>query len=171
MATQLWQFQPLGAVRPHGRPDLSVILPDLLVGEYPHPDDVAWLHATHGVTSVLCLQDDADLASKAIRLGDLAMAYQRVGVGFDHLPVPDCDLDTFAVRIDAIVVRLHELLGAGERVYVHCNAGMNRAPTVAVAYLHCHRGLSLDAARDWVKQRRACVPYMTLLESRYQASR
>ena len=44
---------------------------------------------------------------------------------------------------------------------------MNRAPTIAIAYLHVHRGLGLHAARDFLKQRRHCVPYMTVLEARY----
>lgn len=50
------------------------------------------------------------------------------------------------------------------------NAGMNRAPTLAIAFLHVHRGLPLRAARDHVKARRACVPYWRLLEQRYGMS-
>ena len=57
----------------------------------------------------------------------------------------------------------------GDRVYLHCNAGMNRAPTVAIAYLHVHHAMSLGAARDSVKQRRHCVPYMRVLEARYRS--
>jgi hypothetical protein len=44
---------------------------------------------------------------------------------------------------------------------------MNRAPTAAIAYLHVHGDLPLLAARDFVKARRPCVPYMRLLEARY----
>jgi protein-tyrosine phosphatase len=44
---------------------------------------------------------------------------------------------------------------------------MNRAPTVTIAYLHTHHGLSLVEARDFVKQRRHCVPYMLDLEAVY----
>jgi protein-tyrosine phosphatase len=58
-------------------------------------------------------------------------------------------------------------ISAGRRVYLHCNAGMNRAPTIAIAYLHVHRQLPLHEARDFVKARRHCVPYMTVLEARY----
>jgi protein-tyrosine phosphatase len=55
----------------------------------------------------------------------------------------------------------------GARLYLHCNAGMNRAPTVAIAYLHRHQGFAIGVARDYVKRRRPCVPYMTLLEAHY----
>lgn len=161
-------FTPFPAVRPH-RPDVSAILPELLVGEYPNPEDVAWLRAEHGITAVLSLQDDADLASKALALDELVAAYRTHAVGFHHLPVPDGDTVVLAERLDAIVALLDRLLTAGERVYVHCNAGLNRAPTAAIAWLHERHGLPLAEARDFVKQRRSCVPYMTVLATRYRA--
>jgi protein-tyrosine phosphatase len=62
---------------------------------------------------------------------------------------------------------LHRSLAAGERVYLHCNAGLNRAPTVAVAYLHRHHGLSLEDACAVVKAQRPCVPYMRALHAHF----
>jgi len=153
--------------RANGRPDLSVILPELLVGEYPTPHDAEWLRAAHGVTAVVSLQDDADLASKGLRLHELEHAYRRYGVHFHRIPVPDCDNDTLAARLDESVAVLRALLTNGGRVYLHCNAGMNRAPTIAIAYLHSEHGLSLIEAREFVKQRRHCVPYMRVLEAHF----
>jgi len=144
-----------------------VILPDLLVGEYPTPGDAAWLRAAHGVTAVVSLQDDADLASKGLRLRELEHAYRQHGVHFYRLPVPDCDNDILAARLDESVDLLRTLLTDGGRVYLHCNAGMNRAPTIAIAYLHVECGLPLGDARDFMKQRRHCVPYMTVLHAHF----
>jgi len=48
-------------------PALDTILPELLIGEYPRVEDLAWLRDVHGVTAVVSLQDDADLASKRLR--------------------------------------------------------------------------------------------------------
>jgi hypothetical protein len=153
--------------RPGGRPGFSIIRPALLVGEYPTPADAAWLREAHGVTAVLCLQDDADLASKNVRLPVLENAYRAAGVGFHRIPVPDGhDLDLSA-RLGDIVELLRRLVGTGERVYLHCNAGFNRAPTAAIAYLHACEGLTLAAARDLVKQCRPCVPYMRALETHF----
>jgi protein-tyrosine phosphatase len=164
-----YDFYRIGGVaRPGGRPDLSPVLPNLLIGEYPRPDDASWLSAAHGVTTVLCLQDEADLASKALVLAELQAAYRDAGMRFHHVPVPDGDLETFGSRLDVIIALTHEVLSAGGRLYIHCNAGMNRAPTVAVAYLHLHHGLDLAAARAFVSERRSCVPYMTLLEAHYR---
>jgi protein-tyrosine phosphatase len=156
------------AVHRRARPAVAAILPDLLIGEYPTPEDVEWLRTGFGVTAVLSLQDDADLAGKRLELRELARAYRTHGVGFHRVPVPDCDVRTQAAQLDAIVALLGELLRAGHRVYLHCNGGTNRAPTVAIAYLHTHQGLALAAARDFVKQRRHCVPYMQLLHARYE---
>jgi atypical dual specificity phosphatase len=155
-----------GAVRP-SRPRLDPILPALVVGEYPNLGDVPWLRDTQGVTAVVCLQDEADLASKRLRLRDLQHAYADQGVAFDHLPVTDGDPELLAMRLPVIVEVVHHHLERGATVYLHCNAGMNRAPTAAIAYMHVHHGLPLPAAIDFVKQRRLSIPYVRALELCY----
>jgi len=157
--------------RPGGRPGLSVIRPGLLVGEYPTPADAAWLREEHGVTAVVSLQDEADLAAKGLVLAELERAFAQHAVAFHRIPVPDGDGDHLVTRLAGIVTLLGRLLDAGERVYLHCNAGYNRAPTAAIAYLHAHEGLPLGAARDHVKQRRHCVPFMQALEAYYGRAR
>ena len=56
------------------------------------------------------------------------------------------------------VATLQEMFDAGRRVYVHCSAGVERAPSVVVAYLHWLRNMELDDAVTFVKERRACSP-------------
>ena len=41
-------------------PDVTVILPHLLIGEYPTAADAVWLRTAHQVSAVVSLQDDAD---------------------------------------------------------------------------------------------------------------
>jgi protein-tyrosine phosphatase len=159
------------AVRAGAQPSLAAVTEALLVGEYLIPSDVPWLVATHRITAVVSLQDDADLASKNLRLADLERAYRDHGLHFDRVPVPDGDTEILAARLDQLVTLLAARLDAGGRVYLHCNAGYNRAPTVAIAYLHVRGGLPLLAARDLVKSRRQCVPYMRALEARFGVSR
>jgi protein-tyrosine phosphatase len=154
--------------RPGGRPSLSVVWTDLLVGEYPAPGDAGWLLSEHGVTAVLSLQDDADLASKGLLRAALEEGYRTHGLKFRRIPVPDGDDRHLLARLDEIVAVLGDWLTGGERVYLHCNAGLNRAPTAAIAYLRERAGLALEAARDHVKRRRPCVPYMQALERRYR---
>jgi protein-tyrosine phosphatase len=151
--------------RPGGRPGVSVIRPALLVGEYPLPEDAAWLAEEHGVTAVVSLQDDADLAGKGLELRALERAYRTHAIAVHRIPVPDGDDGHLAARLGEIVALISRVVDEGGRVYLHCNAGLNRAPTAAIAYLHVREGLPLQTARDDVKQRRHCVPYMRVLET------
>jgi len=161
-----WYGLAGGAVRP-ARPQLDAVLPELLVGEYPRVEDLVWLRDQHGITAVVSLQDDADLASKRLRATDLEDACLALGLAHHRAPVADGDPDALAIRLPGIVDRLHALIDAGGRVYLHCNAGYNRAPTAAIAYVHVHHGLSLDDACALVKQRRSCVPYVSALRTCY----
>jgi protein tyrosine phosphatase (PTP) superfamily phosphohydrolase (DUF442 family) len=165
METSPWDDAAPQFMRPGGRPGLSPVIEGvLLVGEYPRPEDAAWLRDRHGVTAIICLQDDADLMGKDLDLGDLERAYRDAGLGFHHVPVPDGDVVDLASRLPVILARLAALVEAGERVYLHCNGGFNRAPTVAIAYLHAHRCMPLEEAWALVRQRRACAPYRRALE-------
>lgn len=157
-------FGPLGVGRGWGsRPGLSRVLPRLLVGEYPMPADAPWLRQAHGVTAVLSLQDDADLASKRLSHALLERSYRTADIRFDRVPVADADPEALAVRLPAIVGRLGTLLAGGEHVLLHCNAGMNRAPTAAIAYVVARFGFSIEVATGFVKRRRPCVPYVRAL--------
>lgn len=155
------------AARPHGHPDHAFVLEALAVGEYPTPDDAPWLRRHAGISVVMSLQDESDLARKGLDLRALSDAYAAEAIGFVRVPIPDGDSGALRAATDAAVTRLAELLRAGARVYLHCNAGLNRAPTIAVAYLHQHGGYPLEAACALVKARRPCVPYMQVLRAHY----
>jgi protein-tyrosine phosphatase len=150
---------PFGPPRRRGRPTVSLVADDLLVGAYVAGEDFAWLRAEHRVTAVLCLQDDADFAARGLVASVLAEASTAAGIQWSHVPVRDADVEALGYRLDEIVARLAALVAAGERVYLHCSAGFNRAPTAAIAYLHVHGGLALDAATAQVEERRSCQPY------------
>lgn len=53
---------------------------------------------------------------------------------------------------------IHEQILAERMVYVHCAAGLGRAPTQVISYLMTH-GYSVEAATDFVMERR---PFITL---------
>jgi protein-tyrosine phosphatase len=169
MSPPSWDELILPAARRGTHPELAVILPALRIGECARPEDVAWLRETHSVSAVVCLQDDADLLHKGLRLAALREAYRAAGVAFHRIPIADGDAAMLGARLDEALGVLRELLSAGDSVFLHCNAGLNRAPTVAIAYLHVHEGYGLEAARDFVKERRACVPYWSVLREKYGA--
>jgi protein-tyrosine phosphatase len=146
---------------------LSAILPELLVGEYPRVADVDWLRATHAVTAVVSLQHDTDLWDKGVDLALLEDAYRRAAIEFHRIPVEDYDEAALEAALDLGASTLAELHRAGHTVLVHCNAGYNRAPTLTIAYLCAHRGMTLEEATKLVKKSRACLPYLGVLRRRF----
>jgi protein-tyrosine phosphatase len=149
-------------------PDVSRLAPNLWIGEYPRVCDVEWLKTEHGVTAVVSLQHESDLWDKGVALGELETEYARNGMKFERVPVEDYNETDLDASLSAAVEALHRLLVAGQTVFLHCNAGYNRAPTVAIAYLCTHREMRLAAAVEHVKSRRPCVPYVTLLRRRFE---
>jgi protein-tyrosine phosphatase len=145
------------------RPEVSEILPQLFVGEYPRIEDVAWLKQTFGISAVFSLQDDEDLTAKGLSLPDLTQEYRLYQIEFRRTPVADFNCESLARALPSALHILHELAQQSHILFLHCNAGCNRAPTMAIAYLHRHRQMGLAEARDFVKERRPCGPYMDIL--------
>src|ERR1700674_88000 len=146
------------------RPSVTEISSGLLVGEFPRPDDIAWLKSEFGVTAIHNLQDDEDLTLNGLRERELAEACRQSGIKFVRTQIQDGSADAMAERLGDTLGALTGLISEGERVYLHCNAGLNRAPTLAIAYLRAHGQMSLDEALARVKRRRSCGPFMTVLE-------
>jgi protein-tyrosine phosphatase len=146
------------------RPSVSVISEELLVGEYPGNADIGWLKDTYGITAVHNLQDDDDLRMNGLDNGQLSAEYTAHGIDYVRTPIQDGSADAMAERLEAALHDLRELVGSGARVYLHCNAGMNRAPTLSIAFLRAYRQMSLEEAMMLVKKQRACGPFMTVLE-------
>jgi len=152
------------ATRGGRRPSVSEISHELLIGEYPAREDIAWLKEKYRVAAVHNLQDDEDLRHNGLDLKILLAEYDAHGIRFHRTPIPDGSADAMADRLEAALNDLRSLVDHHGRVYLHCNAGMNRAPTLAIAFLRAHRRMSLEEALRTVKARRACGPFMTILE-------
>jgi atypical dual specificity phosphatase len=60
---------------------------------------------------------------------------------------------------------LNALLAVGHRVYVHCNAGVCRAPATVLGYL-CHfREMSMQDGLEYIRSQRPQVhPYISAVE-------
>lgn len=165
-----FSLRPLNEARPtrgNGRPSVSEITELLLVGEYPRVSDVQWLRDEHRITAIHNLQDDEDLRINAIEPADLKAVCASYGIKLVRTPIQDGSADDMASRLVVALRDLESLLERRERVYLHCNAGLNRAPTLAIAYLRAHHGMSLNEAMAHVKSRRPCGPFMTVLESHF----
>jgi hypothetical protein len=147
------------------RPDLPiyyhVIQRDLVVGGQPRSEeDVDRLVAEAGVGAILNLQQDADMAHWGVDY--VALATRAAGHRVPLLRVPAADFDPHSLRraLPAAVAALQRArAGAGGRpVYLHCTAGLGRAPAVAIAALYWFGGMQLDEAYSYLTSIRPCGP-------------
>ena len=109
---------------------------DLIVGSCPvEPADLDRIRAGTGATAVLSLQCDECRARFDIDREAHRRYGERIGLVLANVPMRDLDPEDQRRCLPAAVRALHRLRGAGHRVYVHCTAGINRAPLVVFAYL------------------------------------
>ncbi len=142
-----------------GRMDYDQILPQLLVGSRPRTvTDIAALVREKKVSAVLNLQTDEDMVWHDTEWSELQEYYSETGVELARVPVRDFDPQDLREKLPRCVAALDRLLQKGGVVYVHCTAGVNRSPTVAVAYLHRCQGWELERAATFVMERRNCSP-------------
>jgi dual specificity MAP kinase phosphatase len=73
------------------------------------------------------------------------------GIEYLHLPIKDAHPPELA-QIESMVDWINSEILKGRKVYMHCAAGVGRAPTMAIAYL-VSTGLGVDAAYAEIKRK------------------
>ncbi len=127
------------------------ITPKLYVG--PQLDRSGWRRLNKlGVTSIVNLRVEMDDREK--------------GIHPDHyLWLPTIDHTSPTVeQMKKGAAFIKERIDAGESVYIHCAAGVGRAPLVAAAYL-VSEGMTVEQARTFLRERR---PFISQSDSQKQ---
>jgi protein-tyrosine phosphatase len=146
--------------------DVAQVRPNLFVGNAPQREEDSSALVAHGVSAVLCLQTDDDLAQSGLRWAQVEEWHIRHGLVTSRVPILDFSSDAVVAQMDETLAALGTLLDDGHVVYLHCSAGINRSPTIAIAYLVRTEGLSVAAALEAVRAVRPVVrPYMRALEA------
>ncbi len=145
---------------------LSQILPQLFVGSCPaRADDINHLKTDYGVTAILNLQTDHDFDYWDLDWGRIEGRCRQLEIEVRRIPVRDFDGLDLRKKLASCVTALDELLRGGHTVYVHCNVGSGRSPSVAIAYLVWKQGWNLDDAIEQVTRYRSCSPNIEALVS------
>lgn len=145
----------------------NFIRPDLIVGScLQTPEDVDRLRQI-GVKTIFCLQQNPDLeyfGVDIIAIQEYAKTYDDI----QHVRAEIRDFDAFdlRMRLPAVVSKLYKAINRnGGVTYVHCTAGLGRAPAVALAYMFWVLGYKLNEAHQLLLSKRPCFPKLDAIKS------
>ena len=138
----------------------TLVADDVIVGSFPQrPRDLDHLADVAGVTAIINLQQPRDWEHFHTDVGPVfRRAEERGDVSIYRYPLVDFDPVSLRRGMFAAVARVHQLVARGHKVYIHCTAGLGRAPGVAIAYLAWCCGMDVQEAYDMVTTRRPCCP-------------
>ncbi|XP_059069765.1 phosphoglucan phosphatase DSP4, amyloplastic isoform X1 [Cryptomeria japonica] len=139
----------------------NFVLPDLIVGScLQTPEDVDKLQEI-GVGTIFCLQKDSDLDYFGV---DITAIQERAKEcdGIQHIRAEiSRDFDPFDLRmkLPSVIAKLETAIRNGCGItYVHCTAGLGRAPAVALSYMYWILGYKLSKANKLLQNVRKCCP-------------
>ncbi|WOL09848.1 hypothetical protein Cni_G18601 [Canna indica] len=145
----------------------NFIYPGLIVGScLQTPSDVDKLRKI-GVKTIFCLQQDPDLEYFGVDIGAIREYAMKCG-DIEHLRAEIRDFDAFdlRMRLPAVVSKLYKAINLnGGVTYIHCTAGLGRAPAVALAYMFWVEGYKLYEGHQLLQSRRACFPKLDAIKS------
>ncbi|CAL5365469.1 unnamed protein product [Camellia sinensis] len=162
----------------------NFIRPDLIVGScLQTPEDVDKLRNV-GVKTIFCLQQDPDLETafrRYVLFKSLTVIFRYFGVDItaireyantyddiQHLRAAIRDFDGFdlRMRLPAVVSKLHKAINQnGGVTYIHCTAGLGRAPAVALAYMFWVQGYKLSEGNSVLLSKRPSFPKLDAIKS------
>lgn len=138
----------------------NLVTENLIVGSQPQkPEDIDHLKEEQNVAYILNLQQDGDITYWGIDLGSIVKRCKQLGVRHMRRPARDFDPDSLRSMLPKAVSSLEWAISEGKgRVYVHCTAGLGRAPAVAIAYIFWFSDMDLNTAYDTLTAKRPCGP-------------
>ncbi|KAF5790103.1 putative tyrosine specific protein phosphatase [Helianthus annuus] len=145
----------------------NFITPDLIVGScLQTPADVDKLRSI-GVKTIYCLQQNSDLEYFSVDI-EAIREYASTFDDIEHLRAEIRDFDAFdlRLRLPCVVSKLHKAINRnGGIAYIHCTAGLGRAPGTALAYMFWVQDYKLNDALTLLLSKRSCFPKMDAIKS------
>jgi hypothetical protein len=123
------------------------ITPRILVGTCPMTTaDLERIVAETGASAVLSVQHDDCLTYWDIDYPEMRTHGEKLGLRMARSPMRDFDIPDQRRNLAQAVRALADLQSRGHRTYVHCTAGLGRAPLTVLSYLAWVEGLSPEEA-------------------------
>eukprot|EP00252_Welwitschia_mirabilis_P011425 TRINITY_DN2567_c0_g1_i3.p1 TRINITY_DN2567_c0_g1~~TRINITY_DN2567_c0_g1_i3.p1 ORF type:complete len:417 (-),score=88.01 TRINITY_DN2567_c0_g1_i3:129-1379(-) len=145
----------------------NFVLPNLIVGSCPqNPADVDKLKDI-GVRTIFCLQQDPDLAYFDVDISAIQEHAKQID-GIQHIRAEIRDFDAFdmRMRLPKVVSKLLDAVKGTQGItYIHCTAGLGRAPSVALAFMFWVLGYKLEDAHKLLQSVRPCFPKLDAIRS------
>ncbi|KAK9061310.1 hypothetical protein SSX86_018490 [Deinandra increscens subsp. villosa] len=145
----------------------NFIRPDIIVGScLQTPADVDKLRSIK-VKTIYCLQQDSDLEYFSVDISAIR-EYASTFDDIQHLraEIRDFDGTDLRLRLPAVVSKLHKAVNRnGGVTYIHCTAGLGRAPSTALAYMFWVQGYKLNNALSLLLRNRKCFPNVDAIKS------
>jgi protein-tyrosine phosphatase len=140
------------------------VIDRLYVGSSPlAPKDIKELKKM-GITAVMNLQTDADMLFWRIDWDKMNRTYAKSDIKVYRYPIRDFDKEMLAEKLEGGIALLDSILAMEYKVYLHCNAGLNRSPTMAVGYLVRKMRISRHDAARLIMARYYCEPYLDIIQ-------
>lgn len=136
----------------------------LWVGPVPDSPERIALLRQKAVTGLVSVQTDRDLADVGVPWPLLWKFLMAQGIAASRHPIVDFDEMAMVRGLTPAVAAVAEMRASNRITYLHCTAGVNRSPTVAIAWLVRHGGMDLATAWAQVTSRRPCAPHRAALE-------
>ncbi|KAM0920346.1 hypothetical protein ACQ4PT_007573 [Festuca glaucescens] len=138
----------------------AVISDSLIVGSQPQkPEDIDHLKDVENVAYILCLQQDNDIDYWGIDFQAVVTGCKELGIQHMRRPAVDFDPDSLRKQLPKAVSALELAISQGKgQVYIHCTAGLGRAPAVAISYMFWFENMDLNTAYNKLTSIRPCGP-------------
>ncbi len=118
------------------------------------------------ITAVISLQTDDDLSSRQLEWQQLENWYQKGDINAQRFPIKDFDETDMTAKIGQPIQHLNQLLLDSQRIYIHCNTGICRAPAVVLGYLCHYEAMSVESAMRQIQIARPIAsPFRTAVKN------
>lgn len=108
----------------------------IVVGTCPMtPDDLRRIHAEVDVSGILSLQHDDCLSYWSINYKKMYRSGTALGLVMERCPIRDFNVPDMRRQLPTAMLTLAKMIAHGQRVYVHCTAGLGRSTVVVLGYL------------------------------------